>query len=66
MWDTGIALHALAEAGLSSADPVARRTTDWLLKKECCVASDWVLNCPGVEPAGWFFEFEKSALSGCG
>jgi squalene-hopene/tetraprenyl-beta-curcumene cyclase len=59
MWDTGIALHALAEAGLSSEDPVARHTTKWLLEKECRVASDWARNCPNVEPAGWFFEFEN-------
>jgi squalene-hopene/tetraprenyl-beta-curcumene cyclase len=59
IWDTGIATHALAEAGLVPEDPVAKRTTQWLLKKECRVASDWVKSCPKAEPGGWFFEFEN-------
>jgi squalene-hopene/tetraprenyl-beta-curcumene cyclase len=59
VWDTGIALHALAEAGMEpESDPTAR-ATEWLLEKECRIASDWQVNCPGVEPAGWFFEFEN-------
>jgi squalene-hopene/tetraprenyl-beta-curcumene cyclase len=59
VWDTGIALHALAEAGLTPDDEPARRATNWLLAKECRVASDWQKNCPRVEPSGWFFEFEN-------
>ncbi|QOV90698.1 squalene--hopene cyclase [Humisphaera borealis] len=60
MWDTGIALNALAEAGLSPGDDVARRSTQWLLAKECRVASDWQKNCRPVEASGWFFEFENA------
>ncbi len=59
VWDTGLALHALAEAGLEPESDPARRGTQWLLGKECRVASDWQKNCPGVEPSGWFFEFEN-------
>ncbi len=57
VWDTGIALHALAETGVKPDDPVAISTTNWLLSKECRVGSDWMKNCPEVEPSGWFFEF---------
>ena len=57
VWDTGIALHALAEAGLSPDADVAKSTTDGSSNKECRKASDWAKNCPGVEPSGWFFEF---------
>jgi squalene-hopene/tetraprenyl-beta-curcumene cyclase len=57
VWDTGIALHALAEAGLSPESNVAQQTTQWLLAKECRRASDWQINCPATEPSGWFFEF---------
>jgi squalene-hopene/tetraprenyl-beta-curcumene cyclase len=57
VWDTGIALHGLAESGLTPDDPAARAATQWLLSKECRTASDWQRNCPPVEPAGWFFEF---------
>jgi squalene-hopene/tetraprenyl-beta-curcumene cyclase len=59
IWDTGIATHALAEAGMTAEDPAAVRTTNWLLSKECRVASDWAKKLPNVEPAGWFFEFEN-------
>jgi squalene-hopene/tetraprenyl-beta-curcumene cyclase len=60
VWDTGIALHALAEAGLTSDDEPARRGTAWLLAKECRVAGDWQVNVgTHVEPSGWFFEFEN-------
>jgi squalene-hopene/tetraprenyl-beta-curcumene cyclase len=59
VWDTGIAMHALAEARLAPESDAAKRATDWLLSKECRVASDWRKNCPDVEPSGWFFEFEN-------
>jgi squalene-hopene/tetraprenyl-beta-curcumene cyclase len=59
VWDTGIALHALAEAGLSPETDSARRATQWLLEKECKIASDWRKNCPGAEVGGWYFEFNN-------
>lgn len=59
VWDTGLALHALAESGLSPQSEPAQRATRWLLKKECRNGADWQMNCPGVEPSGWFFEFEN-------
>ena len=59
VWDTAIAMHALAESGLSPTSDAARRATQWLLAKECTVASDWKKNCPGAETGGWFFEFEN-------
>jgi squalene-hopene/tetraprenyl-beta-curcumene cyclase len=59
VWDTGIALHALAEAGLTAESSAARRATRWLLDKECKSASDWKRNCPGAPIGGWFFEFNN-------
>jgi squalene-hopene/tetraprenyl-beta-curcumene cyclase len=59
VWDTGIALHGLAEASLPIDSDAALRATRWLLDKECRVAADWQKNCPVVEPSGWFFEFEN-------
>lgn len=59
VWDTGIALHALAENGMTPEDPVAAKTTRWLLAKECRQASDWQKNCPEVEASGWYFEFSN-------
>ncbi|HEY7089963.1 MAG TPA: squalene--hopene cyclase [Tepidisphaeraceae bacterium] len=57
VWDTGIALHALAETGMTPEVPAARQATRWLLDKECTVASDWRKNCPGADVGGWYFEF---------
>lgn len=59
VWDTGIAMHALAEAELSSDSDAAQRATQWLLEKECRASSDWQKNCPGAPSAGWFFEFNN-------
>jgi squalene-hopene/tetraprenyl-beta-curcumene cyclase len=59
VWDTGLAMHALAEAGLNAESEAAERGVDWLLEKECRVASDWQRNCAPVEPSGWFFEFSN-------
>ena len=59
VWDTGIALHALAETGLSADSNAAIRGTQWLLDKEVKFASDWQRKVRKIEPSGWFFEFEN-------
>ncbi len=59
VWDTGIALHALAETGLSSESESAQIGTQWLLDKEVRFASDWQRNVRKIEPSGWFFEFSN-------
>jgi squalene-hopene/tetraprenyl-beta-curcumene cyclase len=59
VWDTGIAMHALAEAGIRTESDAASAATAWLLSKECTRASDWRMNCDGAETGGWFFEFEN-------
>ena len=64
VWDTGIALNAVAEAGVGEGDDCADRAVDWLLSKECRMASDWRMNTPlingePVEPGGWYFEYNN-------
>jgi squalene-hopene/tetraprenyl-beta-curcumene cyclase len=59
VWDTGLAMHALAEAGLDPQSDPATRGIRWLIEKECRVAADWQKNCRPVEPSGWFFEFSN-------
>ncbi|MEM7621847.1 MAG: squalene--hopene cyclase, partial [Planctomycetota bacterium] len=56
-WDTGIALHALAEGVLTEADAGATRGTDWLLKHEIRFGSDWEKKCTYGEPGCWAFEY---------
>jgi squalene-hopene/tetraprenyl-beta-curcumene cyclase len=59
VWDTGLAMHALAESAMSADSPELRRASQWLMRKECRTGSDWMKNCPNVEPSGWFFEYEN-------
>ena len=59
VWDTGIALHALAETGLLPDSDSALRGTQWLLDKEVKFASDWQRKVRPIEPSGWYFEFEN-------
>ncbi len=60
IWDTGIALYALTEAGLGADHPAVARCVDWLIQKECRHPGDWVANVrQPVEPSGWYFEFNN-------
>lgn len=60
VWDTAIALIALAESGVPPEDPRLRRATEWLLSKEIRFRGDWQHKNPAnVEPSGWVFEFEN-------
>ncbi|PYV17262.1 MAG: squalene--hopene cyclase [Acidobacteria bacterium] len=60
VWDTGIGLYALAEAGLDCRNEALRRAAAWLLSKECRQFGDWKANVRrAVEPSGWFFEYRN-------
>lgn len=60
VWDTGIALYALADCGLN-ATPEAERACDWLRAKECRFVGDWKNNVKGDVPfSGWFFEYHNA------
>ena len=59
VWDTGLALHAMAEAGIDPRSDAAKRACAWLLSKECKITSDWVKKVPGAKTGGWFFEYEN-------
>ncbi|MBL8747455.1 MAG: squalene--hopene cyclase [Phycisphaerae bacterium] len=70
VWDTGIALYALTEAGLTAEiDARLARTCEWLLAREVCHVGDWVRNLrpedrparmgPGTEHGAWAFEYRN-------
>lgn len=71
VWDTGIALYALTEAGLTEKDPSLERTCAWLLKREVCHVGDWARNLragdrppgnamgPGTRHGAWAFEYRN-------
>jgi squalene-hopene/tetraprenyl-beta-curcumene cyclase len=57
VWDTALALIALADAGVPRGDPALARAVDWLLGEEIRVRGDWAVRRPRLEPGGWAFEF---------
>jgi squalene-hopene/tetraprenyl-beta-curcumene cyclase len=57
VWDTCLAVTALLDAGTEPDDPAVRRACEWMLGEEIRVTGDWAVRRPGLEPAGWAFEF---------
>jgi squalene-hopene/tetraprenyl-beta-curcumene cyclase len=57
VWDTALAVVALADAGLRADDPSLRRAARWLLQEEITVSGDWSVQRPHLAPGGWAFEF---------
>jgi squalene-hopene/tetraprenyl-beta-curcumene cyclase len=57
VWDTALALIALADSGAEHGDPALARAVDWLLGEEIRVRGDWAVRRPRLEPGGWAFEF---------
>ncbi len=57
VWDTGLAVTALLDAGVAADDDAVVRAADWLLAEEIRVRGDWSVRRPEVEPGGWAFEF---------
>jgi squalene-hopene/tetraprenyl-beta-curcumene cyclase len=59
VWDTALAMIALADAGLAPDAAPLVRAADWLLEEEVRVGGDWVVRRPRLAPGGWAFEFEN-------
>ena len=55
VWDTVLASHALAQAGLGPEHPALRRAASWLLTKQTRRPGDWS-HRNQAPPGGWFFE----------
>jgi squalene-hopene/tetraprenyl-beta-curcumene cyclase len=60
VWDTALAVIALADAGLPGADPAMVRAADWLLEQQILARGDWAVKRPDLEPGGWAFEFANA------
>jgi len=55
IWDTSLAGHALAEAGIETD-----RACAWLVERQINdVAGDWSVRRPGLAPGGWAFQYEN-------
>jgi squalene-hopene/tetraprenyl-beta-curcumene cyclase len=59
VWDTAQAMYALGEAGVRRDDPRMLKAADWILSKEVRQKGDWAEKVKGVEPGGWYFEFNN-------
>src|SRR5262249_46951464 len=59
VWDTVLAMTALADAGLPADHPALDRATRWMLAEEIRGPGDWQVRRPGLEPSGWAFEFHN-------
>ena len=57
VWDTALALIALADAGVPGDDETVVRAADWLLGEQILGRGDWAVRRPQLEPGGWAFEF---------
>jgi squalene-hopene/tetraprenyl-beta-curcumene cyclase len=61
VWDTGIALYALADCGFNVNDAEAERAAEWLVQRECRFRGDWQKNLDvSVAPSGWYFEYANA------
>jgi squalene-hopene/tetraprenyl-beta-curcumene cyclase len=58
VWDTGLAAHALLEAGTDEAVDAAKRSAEWLVPLQVNdVVGDWAAVRPGLPPGGWAFQY---------
>lgn len=60
IWDTGLALHAMLEAGVEGGDPRFDSTVEWLLERQILeLKGDWAARRPGLRPGGWAFQLRN-------
>ncbi|HEU4979050.1 MAG TPA: squalene--hopene cyclase [Solirubrobacteraceae bacterium] len=60
IWDTALAMIALADAGMPRDDPALLAAADWLLEEQVTeVRGDWAVRTPKLQAGGWAFEFEN-------
>jgi squalene-hopene/tetraprenyl-beta-curcumene cyclase len=59
VWDTALALNALAATGMRASQPSVARAAQWLLEREVRRPGDWSVMNPGLEAGGWFFEYRN-------
>ena len=61
VWDTGLACHALIEAGGEEAERRVRDGLEWLKPLQVLdVKGDWAEARPDVRPGGWAFQYNNA------
>jgi squalene-hopene/tetraprenyl-beta-curcumene cyclase len=59
VWDTGVNMLALEEAGLVPDHPALVKAARWLIERQVLGSGDWQIKDRNVEPGGWAFEFRN-------
>ena len=59
VWDTGLSLAALVEAGVPGDDPAVLKAADWLLEEQITADGDWKVRRPHLSSGGWAFEYHN-------
>ena len=59
VWDTCLAVIALADAGVAPDHPALVKAADWMLAEEITRPGDWAVRRPQLAPGGWAFEFHN-------
>jgi len=59
VWDTVLAMIALADAGLPADDQALGRAARWVVSEEIRGPGDWQVRRPSLRPGGWAFEFDN-------
>lgn len=59
VWDTVLAMTALADARLPGDDPALVRAAEWVLGEQISGPGDWSVRRPGTPSGGWAFEFDN-------
>ncbi len=60
VWDTALSMNALAECGHRAGGMAVDSATEWLADREVRIRGDWTDRLPGIEPAGWYFEYRNA------
>ncbi|MBM3541047.1 MAG: squalene--hopene cyclase, partial [Alphaproteobacteria bacterium] len=60
IWDTGLAAHALMEAGESGDGEAIRKAAAWMADRQILdVKGDWAIQAPNLRPGGWAFQYRN-------
>ncbi len=57
VWDTGLVCQALAEDGSDGTNESLSKAFAWLKKEQIFKPGDWSVQRPGVDGAGWAFQY---------
>lgn len=59
VWDTVLAVTALADSGMPRTHPALRQAVQWVVSKQILRAGDWRVKNRRGQPGGWAFEFDN-------